>query len=140
MDLRDLVDRRRIEDLTFAYAIALDTKDWEALAACFAEDGILRLGVSPRVFCGRDAIRAGMAEITGHLVGNLHPTANHQYVVDGDRATGTCLFVSYQWTGATERPGALHLHAGRYRDDLVRSGDGWLIRDRTIDLQCQRAL
>jgi ketosteroid isomerase-like protein len=138
LDLDRLLDRQRIVDLTYAYAMALDTKDWEALTNCFAKDGILRLNQAQKVFEGREAIKVGMAQATASIIGNLHPTCNHRYVVESDVARGTCIFVSYQWVADTRRPGALHLHAGRYTDILAREGAEWLFRDRTIDLQCIR--
>ena len=132
-----LIEHHRIVALTLKYAMALDTKDWDSLIACFAPDAILRTRLATVAFQGHSSIRQGMAEITAALVGNLHSTTNHQYEIDGDEAAGTCMFVSYQWIGDTKLPGNLRLHAGRYDDRLKRIDGNWLFSDRTINLMCE---
>ena len=131
-------DLDRIVALTFDYAMALDTKNWDGLVACFTPDGILRTSFSPTPFVGREGIREGMARITADIIGNLHPTSNHQYVIDGDQAHGTAIFVSYQWIGDPSIPGNYRIHAGRYFDKLVRLDSVWMFADRHINLMSKR--
>ena len=131
-------DLDEIIQLTFDYAIALDTKRWDDLAACFSADGILRTRFVPEPLQGHEAIKEWMNKITAEIVGNLHQTTNHQYITDAETASGTCMFVAYQWIGDSMVPGNLRVHAGRYEDHLVRVDGLWRFKNRLIDLQCQR--
>jgi len=135
--------------LSAAYAAAADARDGERFAGLFVEDGSL---VVPRypddlrpvvTRSGRQALArvpAGLAHFdrTFHLVGEA------VFAVDGDRATGDVQCVAHHLlappAGAGPGPGATPAWVDqvwfiRYRDDYVRTADGWRFARRVLHLQ-----
>ena len=53
--------------------------------------------------------------------------------LDGDRARSTC-YLQAQHVGTGTEGGDHFIIAGRYDDELVRTPDGWRIRDRRLDI------
>ena len=109
-----------------AYAVAIDTHDWPALGACFADDASIGFGRPARTG-GRDEFVAWAQPFHEALGPTLHQNSSHQVSVQGDTATATCylhaVLVDADGAGATSI-------FGRYDDELVRGERGWLIRRR----------
>ena len=62
----------------------------------------------------------------------VHNVGNHEVFVDGDIAHSEACIVAHHVYGDPERQnGRLPVAGLRYRDVLVRTADGWRIRDRT---------
>jgi ketosteroid isomerase-like protein len=120
--LQRLLDRAEISDLLLAFARALDTKDWDAYAATFAEDGEFRIFDQVRV--GRDEIAAGPARDLTRFDRTQHFSTNHVIDVDGDRATAQSYMLAVHVPDAS-RPDEHADIGGTYRCECVRTGDGW---------------
>jgi 3-phenylpropionate/cinnamic acid dioxygenase small subunit len=125
--LRKLHDRHEIADLCVRYMTALDTKDWDLLANCFAAEPVFvhpggRLTGFDEILA-RTSAALNPLDATQHLLGNV--------VVDvaEDTAHASSYFqAQHVRTGA---PGGEHyIIAGRYADTLVRTGAGWRIAER----------
>jgi hypothetical protein len=116
-------DWHAVYEVLVRYAHAIDSRDYEAVGACFAEDAHATYAGNelPR---DRGAIvdflrRSITSEASTHMVGGV------RIAVEGDRAT-------------TEQTAfAAHLEAGRvrlrglrYRDRLERRDAGWQIVER----------
>ncbi|SEO49313.1 nuclear transport factor 2 family protein [Trujillonella endophytica] len=111
-------DRQDVEDLLSAYVLALDTDDVDAAMALFAEGAEFR--TYGRAFVGEKLRRMFETAPKGqHLTGRslVTPTAE----------------------GATVRSQLVFLPADRsehrltiYDDEVVRDGDRWLFRSRTV--------
>ena len=117
-------DRLALHELANRYGNAVDARDWEALAAVFAPDARFVIGAdepSPVVHVGIDAIIAMM------LVGR-HPVTHHvtNVVVDGSEDP-VRLFFKVLGTGPRGRVGSADYH-----DTVVRSPDGWRIREHLV--------
>jgi hypothetical protein len=120
-----------------ALAIALDDRDrtgWLAHFVPSAELDFSAVGLAPcspkrfwELITGSDARRIG----SQHLLGNL--------VVRAAAPDAACAHTEYSMTSlnSTDRPGraALSRIGGFYKDELVRTGAGWLIGARRAGLR-----
>ncbi len=111
-------DRQAIEDLLSAYVLTLDVDDVDGALALFAEGAEFR--TYGRVFAGEKLRR-------------MFETAPK-----GQHLTGRSL-VTPAADGATVRSQLVFLPADRsahrltiYDDEVVRDGDRWLFRSRTV--------
>jgi 3-phenylpropionate/cinnamic acid dioxygenase small subunit len=129
--IRQFADRTDVLDVVVAYATALDTRDWTALGILFTEDASWEYAGTDRRFVGPteivDFIRAGLdgIDVTQHLNGN------HAVTLRGDEAEHTCYFHAQHVRLGTPG-GDTFLGAGRYRDRLRRTPDGWRFTDRVL--------
>lgn len=109
------------------YGRALDDRDFEAAGACFTEDAQATFSgvvLAP----GRQAIIAhvsGLASLAAstHLFGL--PVI--EIAPDGQTAQVETTAVAFL---AAANGGAVRTRGLRYRDEFVRDGDTWLIRER----------
>ena len=130
-DLAALADRQEITEVCYRYGLALDDRDWAALAACFTPD-------ADAYYAGRppargyqaieDICRAALAPLSAsqHLIGNVVVR------LDGDNATSTC-YLQAQHVRAGTAGGDNFIIAGRYDNRLVRTPDGWRIRELRLE-------
>ena len=130
MDARELEAREHIRDTIARYAHSVDGGRFDELVELFAPDGVLEIEGEP-AHRGRDAIRdfvtgtgRDLAAATGeprirHHVGDV--------VIELDapeRARARCYFLAVTDRGVD--------HWGRYRDELVPSGDRWRFAHRRV--------
>jgi uncharacterized protein (TIGR02246 family) len=128
-----LIDRARIRELTARYNRCFDDGDPEGFAATFTEDGVMEVVGGPTT-----TGRAQLAEmVRGTPYGIVHVTVDAIVEVDGDRAVQdvTLLVVARPPEGLPrpERRSRLQ-RTGRYRDELVRTAEGWRFVRRTATL------
>jgi len=127
MSLEELTDRAAIMDVVIAYATALDTRDWEALAALFTDDARWEYRASGEQVHGPQAIAARMKPALEHLDATQHFNGNHVITIHGDEAEHTSYYQAQH-----VRDGELFLGAGRYEDRLRRTPDGWRLTARVL--------
>ena len=128
MSAASIEDRLAITDLTIAYCWALDGRRWDLLDDVFTVDALAQLGES---VSGLPAIKARVSSALGMLDDSQHMVSNHEVDVDGDRATCRCYFqAQHVRTAAVGGPN--FIIAGRYEDQLVRTLEGWRIRQRVL--------
>ena len=126
-----ITDRTDVLDVVVAYATALDTRDWTALGTLFTANASWEYADTGHRLVGParivDFIRAGLhgIDITQHLNGN------HVVRLLGDEAEHTCYFQAQHVRVGTPG-GDTFLGAGRYRDRLRRTSDGWRFTDRVL--------
>lgn len=127
-----LCDRALISDLLFAFARALDTKDWQAYASNFAADGTLELpwpaadGDGPAGHRGREGMADYVSKGLGQFIQTQHISSNHQIEIDGDTAS------SHSYCQAAHRrshddPSDLWILGGWYSNTYRRTDEGWKI-------------
>ena len=132
--LQELSDVREIIDVMNQYTTALDTRNWDLLEAVMAPDGqadfgnLAGVGIldSPQALV--DLCRRSLQDLraTQHLQGN--------YVVEvnGDTAKASCYLQANHFQEGL--PGGETFVAWcKYRDDFVRTADGWKIKKRYLD-------
>ena len=127
-----IVDRQAIVDVCVSYALALDSRDWVRLRACFTEDAVADysgLGINE----GYQAIERTCRAALEPLTASQHLLGNHLVIVDGDRARSTCYFQA-QHVREGLPDGTHHIVAGRYDDRFVRTAVGWRISHRTLSV------
>ena len=128
--LRALEDERSILQTMYQYAHALDYGWTEAFLDCFIEDGAWE---APQVgrFEGQTRLGKFFAWHT-HAPGKYHKhlLIEPRVILSADEAT-----VESYWVRLDEEPAGPYIWAfGRYRDRLVRCGDGaWRFAERRIE-------
>jgi len=128
-NLSRLLDRQAIEQLLAGdYPHALDTRDFDAYAALYTEDG--ELSLQGNTVKGRAAIKAfvGARPAEPRVI---HPITNLSYTIEGDTATGGAYWQDIGLAGGT--PGVLI--AGRYEDTLRKVNGQWQIAKRNIVIE-----
>lgn len=130
IELGRLADRAEIVDVTVRYALALDTKDFDALDDVFTPDARADLLEDLE---GREAIKARIRRAIEPLDRTQHLVGNHLVVVDGDRATCSSYLQSQHVRRAAEG-GPNFIVAGRYEDRLIRTSNGWRIEFRRLSV------
>lgn len=122
--LRRLEDRAEIHDLVARYALAVDDRDYAALAGMYAADAVF--DHAGAVLRGREAIVEFLrerAKLNGRTVHSPHTIAIEW--VDDDTARGTVA-----GHAELERDGEFLLAAFRYHDSYVRQDGAWRFRER----------
>jgi ketosteroid isomerase-like protein len=124
-----LLDRQAIEQLLAGdYPHALDTRNFDAYAALFTEDGELTLqGNTAR---GRAAIKQFVSALPAEPR-VVHPINNLSYTIDGDTAKGGAYWQDVGLVNGA--PGILI--AGRYEDTLRKVDGAWRIATRNIVIE-----
>jgi ketosteroid isomerase-like protein len=130
VDLQALQDRQEISEICYRYGLALDRRDWAALAALFTPDAdafYLDLPPARGYQAIEDTCRAAFAPLsaTQHLISNVVVR------LDGDRAEAAC-YLQAQHVRSGTAGGDNFIIAGRYDDKLLRTPDGWRIRERRL--------
>jgi len=131
-DVRWLVDRARIRELTARYNRCFDDGDPEGFAATFTEDGVMEVDGTFST-----SGRAALAEMVRHTpYGVKHVTVDATVEVDGDAAVQdvTLLVLARPGPDAPAGTRAKLTNTGRYHDELVRTSDGWRFAHRTAFL------
>jgi uncharacterized protein (TIGR02246 family) len=128
-----LADRVRIRELTARYNHCFDDGDAEGFAATFTEDGVMEVDGGFTV-TGREGLEQ---MCRGTPYGIVHVTVDPVVEVDGDRAVQETTVLVLQRpkpdAAPEERISSL-FRTGRYRDELVRTPDGWRFTRRTAML------
>ncbi|MEU7044448.1 nuclear transport factor 2 family protein [Streptomyces varsoviensis] len=131
--VQELLDRAAITELIYTVARAMDARDWDLLATCYAPEAVG--DYSNATADGREAIIAGARafldpfDATQHLVGNV------QITVDPDTRPGTATahatFIA-QHVRAEATGNGHYILGGDYDDNLRRTDEGWKITRRRI--------
>jgi ketosteroid isomerase-like protein len=129
-ELRRLVDRQQIVDVTLAYTYALDAKDWDALDDVFTVDATAFLTEELE---GREAIKGRVRRALESLDLSQHMVANHDVRIDGDSAVCRCYLQAQHVREAAPGPPNF-IVAGRYDDRFVRTSVGWRIARRELTI------
>jgi hypothetical protein len=131
--LEELSDQREIEELAHRYATGIDTQDYDLIDAIFTPDGIMdyqALG-GPRGPWVTEVKTWSKESLAGFPV-RKHYITNTVVTYAGDRETATAVSYWRAPMGFEKADGSLHVFesGGRYEDALVRTPDGWRIRER----------
>jgi 3-phenylpropionate/cinnamic acid dioxygenase small subunit len=127
-DLRTLQDKQEIAELCYRYGLILDSRDWAGLAAVFTPDAnAFYLDLPP---ChGYQAIEDTCRTALEPMSATQHLISNVVVRLAGDRAESTCYLQAQHVKGDDNL-----IIAGRYDDQLIRTPDGWRIRERRLAL------
>ncbi len=128
--LRELADRRAIEDGVIAYAHALDSRDYARLATFMKPDVRVKYGDAP-LLCGVGAA----AEYCGRALDWLDMSQHRMSSIDirlaGDRATSVAyLCAEHVKRGLAD--GERYTVGGSYIDQWERTREGWRMAERRL--------
>ena len=120
--LQYLRDKEDIIEMINHYAMALDDRKWELLKDLFTADVRINFGGIER-----EGIDDFIEMIKAHLGGcgpSQHLFSNYRITVDGDRATAA-FYGRVMHAGVGKQKDVLFDFWGEYRDELIRTPDGW---------------
>jgi 3-phenylpropionate/cinnamic acid dioxygenase small subunit len=125
-----LRDRLEINDLLVRYAWSIDGKDWDTLDTVFTADAHIDYTATGGIAGSLAEIKPWLAQSLAAFPATQHLLSNSQVTIDGDTATARTAV--YNPMGAATREGPLHFFfmGGIYADELVRTADGWRIKNR----------
>ena len=129
-DITVLQDRLAIDDLLVRYAWAIDDKDFDALDTVFTADAHIDYTATGGIAGSLAEIKPWLAESLAAFPATQHLLSNSQVTITGDTATART--AGYNPMGAATREGPLHFFfmGGIYADQMVRTPDGWRIKQR----------
>lgn len=131
--LRFVLDRLAIEDLLHRYSRAIDTKDFGLLAEVFTADGVGDYSAAGGIRGSLSEIQAWLAQALGLFTVVQHLITNARIEIRGDEATSTCyLFNPLGYATDGGKVEMLYC-GGLYHDQIVRTREGWRIRERVIE-------
>lgn len=122
-----LQDRTEITEVLFRYGSSLDERDWSRLQTCFVDDVVSVLaGAAP--IEGYPALEEAVRTALSVYDRTHHQISNAEVELDGDRARlrANLLANHVQQTGN-------FVVGGVYREELIRTGDGWRITHHQLD-------
>jgi SnoaL-like domain len=131
--VRYATDRWAIHDVITRYWMHVDRREWPAVKSCFVPgtpvdySDLMPIGnaVPAEEVVDRIAAAIEIYAVTVHNVGN------HEVTVDGDVAHSEATIVAHHvYLDPAKNDGRLPVAGLRYSDVLVRTHDGWRIRDR----------
>jgi hypothetical protein len=132
-------DKLAIKECLYRYSLMVDNRRWELASEVFSPDGTIdytSVGSG-----GGVGHHAQMLEWLDGALGdwpmNLHFITNELIELNGDRATCTCCFNAPMGRKHKDGSQTVITNAGYYRDDLVRTADGWRIEHRVCDMTLQ---
>jgi 3-phenylpropionate/cinnamic acid dioxygenase small subunit len=129
--LRELRDQREIEALLARYASALDARDWERLSSCFTTEAVAEYGGPLGRCVGANAVVEACRRTLEPLDASHHLIGSIEIEVETDTAHSHCAFQAQHVRKGCEG-GSNFLLGGHYRDELVRTSEGWRIRHREL--------
>jgi len=116
--------RDEIRMLAHRYALAVDTKNLDALMSLFVED--VQVGKNAR---GRDALRQWYTPVLAKFRSSIHQVSNHIIELkDAHNASG----VVYCRDELEQDDGQWHVGVIQYWDDYQRQDGRWLFRRRKL--------
>ena len=131
-----LEDRALIGDLVVAYAFAVDERDWKAFEALFTPDARIDYRSAGGLAGTPAEVAAWMPQALSFFTWTMHSVFTHRIQATGaDTATGSLHVVARHgllWEGANEIMDV----AGIYRDEYVRTANGWRFAARREDTMC----
>lgn len=128
--LEELSDRLEIHDLLTRYTVAIDTKDWNLLDTCFVPDAQLDYTQTGGTKGAYPEVRAWLEKALAPFPMTVHFISNSTVELKGDEASSRTYVINPM--GFPKDDGSLHIFTvgGYYVDKLVRTPEGWRIRER----------
>jgi 3-phenylpropionate/cinnamic acid dioxygenase small subunit len=125
-----VTDREQLTDLLRTYADGVDARDWPLARSVFRDDAVLdysSVGVETGAV---DEVLPRLAALLAPVTLTHHLLSNHEFAIDGDRATTRVALMNPFVVATDERTDVL-LFGGRYDDRWQRTAAGWRIVHRT---------
>ncbi|MDJ0785872.1 MAG: nuclear transport factor 2 family protein [Myxococcota bacterium] len=130
LSIQEISDRIEIGDLLTRYTVAIDTKDWGLLDTCFVPDAKLDYTQTGGIEGEYPVVREWLEKALSVFPVTVHYISNSTVELDGDAASARTYVINPM--GFQNPDGSMHMFTvgGYYVDKLVRTEDGWRIRER----------
>ena len=109
------------------YALMVDSQQWDLFDQVFCPDVMADFG-GGAVWNDRETFKRDFVAVHTPFEATQHVTTNHVIRVDGDRAH--CVSYVHGRFIRTVEGGNLFESTGWYDDLLIKTGDGWRIKER----------
>jgi 3-phenylpropionate/cinnamic acid dioxygenase small subunit len=120
-------DERAIIEVGMRYARSIDTQDQAGFMSCFTADAAFGL---PKLRT-QAVLDQTLHFLTELFSATQHVTTQFQVEVSGDEASMISYYIAtHVWRQQLSDP--LFVMGGFYEDSLIRTPDGWRIRDRLL--------
>ncbi|MBW2427132.1 MAG: nuclear transport factor 2 family protein [Deltaproteobacteria bacterium] len=131
LTLQEISDRLEIQDLIHRYSQIIDTKDFDALRdEVFTEDAFIDYGAFGGSVGNLEETIAFLHKAFDMFPNSQHLNANHQIVLDGDRATGRIMCLNPQEMEIEGKENLIFFCGLWYVDEYRRTEKGWRISRR----------
>jgi hypothetical protein len=130
LSLQEISDRMEINDLLARYSAAIDSRRWDELDALFTSDAVIDYTEMGGIRGTLDEQKAFLASVMPSFGGFQHLTATSTFDIDGDVARVRT--ICFNPMVVTDERQVLFCGLW-YRDVMVRTPDGWRIRERHED-------
>jgi len=127
-----LLDRAEITEVINNYCYGMDSRDWELYRSCWVDEIALdftelELFDKPMPTIRADDWVKGLAAFFENMPQSQHIKYPSQWEIDGDEATVLAIMQGKHWM-PTETGGPIQTVVGYYRDEFVRTDEGWKLR------------
>ncbi|MDA3040490.1 MAG: nuclear transport factor 2 family protein [Actinomycetota bacterium] len=124
-----------VHNVMHRYALAIDTKDWDALGDVFADEVVadFRSFGAKEVYRGAGSgwVKQVSATISG-MDATQHLMGNHLYRISDDRAVGTT-YIQARHVCRNDWGGDVYTVGGHYDVQMARVGGEWRISEYVIN-------
>lgn len=126
-----LLDRAEITDVIGKYALGMDTRDWELYRSVWTDEVVLDFSELELYDKPFEAMRAedwvrALRAFFADMPQSQHVKVPVSFAIDGDRAVVLAIMQGKHWM-PTPTGGPMQTVVGYYRDELVRTSEGWKI-------------
>jgi hypothetical protein len=129
MSMQEISDRLEIQDLMVRYSYAIDNRDWDALDDVFTPDAHIDYSVFGGSVGNLEETKKFLAEAMPMFSTLQHMVSGTSMQIDGDTARTKTQCHNPMTLGDEENPD-LMVCGLWYVDQLVRTPDGWRIKER----------
>jgi 3-phenylpropionate/cinnamic acid dioxygenase small subunit len=129
MSLQEISDRLEIQELLIRYSHCVDTHDWDGWEQVFTDDAVIDYTEMGGPRGSVKETRAFLESTMPMFSSTQHMLGNTVLELDGDEARARTICHNPM---VLDREGKPHIFVCGlwYRDVLVRTSDGWRIKDR----------
>jgi hypothetical protein len=129
MSPEEMSDRLEIQDLFARYSFAIDDRDWDALDEVFTADAVIDYTAAGGVRGTLPQIKVWLAQVMARFSAYQHMVATTRLELAGDSATSRTILFNPM---VVDKDGVKQVFfiGLWYRDRLVRTAQGWRIRER----------
>ena len=129
MSMQEISDRLEIQDLMVRYSYAIDNRDWDALDRVFTPDAHIDYSVFGGSVGDLPSTKAFLTEAMPNFPVYQHMVSGTTIAFDGDTATAKTQCHNPMPLGDTD-DSPLMVCGLWYVDKLVRTAEGWRIKER----------
>jgi 3-phenylpropionate/cinnamic acid dioxygenase small subunit len=130
LSLKQLSDRRQIDDLLIRYTVAIDKKDWNLLDTCFTPDATVDYTSSGGVKGPYPEVRQWLEKALSVFPVTQHFISNTTVEISGDTAKARTYVINPMVFKNPDGTDHIFTVGAYYNDDLAWTDDGWRITNR----------